>query len=391
MFKKLTKIWKSIISDDDVITISPEEMEEGKNFVINCFNNKEYQALGRAYKADPIKYNIPQEYINIISKNFTTDFESHIFNSANIDFFALNPQLLSPEDFLNIFQLNLTPTFYNDIFRYHILAKNPDLIKLDKLTEKDFAIKRTCEFLIEKANSKEVQNHLVQRFSHFLKNGSDSPNEEILFCISSSPLASHFKLSDIQKSPHTTNRLTRTFFAEYRQLNEMSNSNKELVPKTAPTPTIKPFVLDDATVGQLPYSVRSKYNVIIEMVNKYNKSRIKNDQEDIHFLESLMQRHLPETISQYLQIDVSFRDKVFASTPKTATEIIHETLDLYINRLEKIGSNLSEAALNKLQAHKLHIQRMSQKITLFNQGVTEVPDELEIKAPEVEIPRVRLR
>ena len=171
----------------------------------------------------------------------------------------------------------------------------------------------------------------------------------------------------------------------------MSNSNKELVPKTAPTPTIKPFVLDDATVGQLPYSVRSKYNVIIEMVNKYNKSRIKNDQEDIHFLESLMQRHLPETISQYLQIDVSFRDKVFASTPKTATEIIHETLDLYINRLEKIGSNLSEAALNKLQAHKLHIQRMSQKITLFNQGVTEVPDELEIKAPEVEIPRVRLR
>ena len=62
-----------------------------------------------------------------------------------------------------------------------------------------------------------------------------------------------------------------------------------------------------------------------------------------------------------------------------------------INRLSKIGENLSDVALIKLQSNKLLIERMSNNLILHNQGITDIPDELEIQAPEIVKPIVRLK
>lgn len=391
MLKKITSFWKKITIDDNIYQISKEDIDEGRLFIDSLFDNDEYSAMARANKSNSTKYQITSSQIEWVKNKFLHDIKNEDLTTQNFQFFIINPKLMDNNLIVPLFQSYLSEKVVVDLLRHHILSKNSELLNTKKFNSHDFKNKEVYEFFENKFKDPEAIQLLKQSFNSYLKNGSSHANEEYLYCLAAKQLAPFFSMTDIQESSYASNRVNRTFFSEYRQQINSDSSSPQVTKPVVEKKETPAFKLSDITPNTLPSILDGKYNEILTLVKKFEKSKITHDPEDSHFLESLMSRHLPETLSQYLQIDPSYRDKKVTKNSQTATEITGETLDLYLKRLDRVNQNLSYTALQKLQANKLLIQRMSNNINLYNQGITDVPDDLEIQAPEVTPRKVTLR
>lgn len=381
MLKKFFSFLSVSGSESNTIKADNKNQEQLALF----YQNKEWDAVRRVLNADKTT-SINATQSQFIFSQFQNELKEGNYHGTFSRFFFENSISISTKNLIELFQSKL-PKEATTCLLQTFLNKYSNLSTAINYLEKASPYESFAKYIIHEVNHDSHKEGVCEHFKNYLRSGMGNLTEEneLLFYVASPLIAQNVEFEQIKNSSHASQKIIRAVFSQIRQ----ASLEKIKINKPEPKAEIIPPTLENLPLNKLPSDVLKIVNDMVEKTKKF--SEIKNyshDPDDAYFLQSLTAKYLPPILQHYLEINPEFRDTVLSSQKSSATEILKETLNIYVKRLDLVQSNILEETNKRLKLQGRFIQQLSNNLEHYQAGTSDQIDEFPV--PDVPIRKVRL-